>query len=153
MYSYGTSKLPCKKSRWDTFVVNDGVGIMISFVWRSVSFVEYGWTLMYFVCKQVEAVFVRVRAKRMYNLSLEGSIPIKKHKMITISVVLRIKHGECNWFNGKKMVIARIFWRTRCKLVRHRYLHVVDLFPSPHHNLEEVIETLKANWHDVKWSF
>ena len=42
MNSYGTSKLPCKKSRWDTFVVNEGVGIMISFVGRSVSFAEYG---------------------------------------------------------------------------------------------------------------
>ena len=42
MYSCGTSKLPCKKSRWDTFVVNEGVGIMIGFVGRSVSFAEYG---------------------------------------------------------------------------------------------------------------
>ena len=42
MYSCSTSKLPCKKNRWDTFVVNEGVGIMISFVGRSASFVEYG---------------------------------------------------------------------------------------------------------------
>ena len=44
MYSCGTSKLPCKKIRWDTIVINEGVGIIISFVGRrpSVSFVEYG---------------------------------------------------------------------------------------------------------------
>ena len=42
MYSCGTSKLSCKKSRWDTFVVNEGEGIMISFVGRSVSFAKYG---------------------------------------------------------------------------------------------------------------
>ena len=42
MYSCGTSNLPYKKSRWDTFVVNDGVRIMICFMVRSVSFVEYG---------------------------------------------------------------------------------------------------------------
>ena len=41
MYSCGTSKLPCKNSWWDTFVVNEGVGIMISFVARSVSFAEW----------------------------------------------------------------------------------------------------------------
>ena len=44
------SNLRCKKSRWDTFVVNEGVGGMISFVGRSVSFDEYGLNLMYFVC-------------------------------------------------------------------------------------------------------
>ena len=42
MYSCGTSKLPCKKSQWILFVVNEGVGIMISFVGRSVSFAEFG---------------------------------------------------------------------------------------------------------------
>ena len=42
MYICGTSKFPCKKSWWDTFVVNEGVGIMISFVGRIVSFAEYG---------------------------------------------------------------------------------------------------------------
>ena len=50
MFSCNPSKLPCKQSRWDTFVVKEGVGIMISFVGRSVSFAEYGCTLMYFVC-------------------------------------------------------------------------------------------------------
>ena len=40
MYSCGTSKLPCKKSRWDTFVVNEGVGIMIV-LWGEVCFAEY----------------------------------------------------------------------------------------------------------------